>query len=57
MSDEERIMATEKGLKYLEDQRENKKAGVHNMPIAAFHDVRATLQTIETEVFFLKSLL
>jgi hypothetical protein len=50
MSHDERVAATEKGVKYLKEQRENKKSAVHNVPIAAFHDVRATVQVVEAEV-------
>ena len=50
MSHAEKIAATQEGVTYLEEKRENKKHAVHNVPIAAFHDVRSTISSIEDQV-------
>ncbi|KAI0713885.1 hypothetical protein C8Q76DRAFT_620244, partial [Earliella scabrosa] len=64
MSPEERTALTADRVKELEARRENRAQGIRNVPLAAFHDTRVTLQTVfeeltnlntrtETEILFL----
>ena len=55
MSHAEKMQATQEGLVYLEEKHENKKHTVHNVRIAAFHDVRASISSIEDQVKSLMS--
>ncbi|KAJ3551487.1 hypothetical protein NM688_g4676 [Phlebia brevispora] len=50
MSKEEQIEITKDVMKELQKQRDMKKYAVQNMPIAAYHDVKSTLQCIEDEI-------
>jgi hypothetical protein len=45
MSQQEKIDATEGLMEDLEDHRNNKALASHNVPINAFHDIRATLDS------------
>ncbi|KAG1869943.1 hypothetical protein F4604DRAFT_1583844 [Suillus subluteus] len=46
MSQQEKIDATEGLMEDLEDHRNNKALASHNIPINAFHDIRATLDSV-----------
>ena len=50
MSEEERDAATADGIEELNERRENRKEGTHNVMIKSFHDARATLGSIQQEV-------
>ena len=50
MSLSEQIEATQEGLVYLKEKRDNQKHAVHNVPIAAFHDICSTISSIEDQV-------
>ena len=50
MSPEERTALTADRVKELEARRENRAQGIRNVPLAAFHDTRVTLQTVFEEV-------
>ncbi|KAI9063903.1 hypothetical protein FKP32DRAFT_1525835, partial [Trametes sanguinea] len=50
MSQEERANAVGDGVEKLAERREGRKHGLHNVSIAAFNDVRATLSTIAQEL-------
>ena len=50
MSPEERTTLTADRVKELEARRENRAQGIRNVPLAAFHDARITLQTVYSEV-------
>ncbi|KAI9063700.1 hypothetical protein FKP32DRAFT_1571619 [Trametes sanguinea] len=50
MSQEERVNAVGDGVEKLSERREGRKHGIHNVSIAAFNDVRATLATIAQEL-------
>ncbi|KAL7283899.1 hypothetical protein ACG7TL_001171 [Trametes sanguinea] len=50
MSQEERLNAVGDGVEKLAERRDNRKHGVHNVAIASFNDVRATLSTIAHEL-------
>jgi hypothetical protein len=53
MSLEEQIAATEDTVAALKERREAKAHAPHHVPIHAFHDMRANIESIEKEVFFL----
>jgi hypothetical protein len=50
MSNEERIAATDDSLQDLKDQKEMHALSLQNVPINAFHDTRANLAAIKSEV-------
>ncbi|KAJ3544256.1 hypothetical protein NM688_g5764 [Phlebia brevispora] len=50
MSKEEQVEITKDVMIELQEQREMKKYVVQNVPIAAFHDVKSTIQCIEDEI-------
>ncbi|RDB30730.1 hypothetical protein Hypma_005885 [Hypsizygus marmoreus] len=50
LSDEEKRSCTKDALSKLQDAREMRLLGSHNVPINAFHDTRVTLQTLEDEI-------
>ncbi|KAG6819073.1 hypothetical protein H0H93_015742 [Arthromyces matolae] len=50
MSDEQKIESTKETLKQLQETRELRDVGTHNVPISAFHDSRATLEKIGEEI-------
>lgn len=50
MSQQEKIDATEGLMEDLEDHRNNKALASHNVPINAFHDIRATLDSVTQTV-------
>ena len=47
---EEKEAASAEGLKHIEDKREMKALSHQNVPLAAFHDARATLALMQEEV-------
>ena len=53
MSLEEQIAATEDAVAALKERREAKAHAPHHVPIHAFHDMRANIDSIEKEVSFL----
>ena len=53
MSSEEQIAATEDAVVALKERREDKANAPHHVPIHAFHDMRANIDSIEKEVSFL----
>ncbi|KAJ8456300.1 hypothetical protein ONZ45_g18775 [Pleurotus djamor] len=55
MSAEERLNATDDALKDLSEHREMKLLAPHNVPISAFHDTRANLETITHDLAALHS--
>ncbi|KAF9024791.1 hypothetical protein BDP27DRAFT_1545041 [Rhodocollybia butyracea] len=50
LTTEEQIQLTEDRLKVLQDQRENRTIGRHNVALAAFHDTRSTFDNISQEL-------
>lgn len=50
LSESEKASHTEEALAVLRDTREMRELASHNVPINAFHDVRATLDTLDEEV-------
>ena len=52
MSPEERIEVTREAKVFLTERRKAKATAVHNVPIAAFHDVRATLASMKKQVCY-----
>ncbi|KAI9059665.1 hypothetical protein FKP32DRAFT_1606017 [Trametes sanguinea] len=50
LSDEEKIAVTEDLVKELDEQKEMKALAVQSVPISAFHDVRATLDSVFEEL-------
>jgi hypothetical protein len=56
MSLEEQIAATEDTVIALKERREAKAHAPHHVPIHAFHDMRANIESIEKEVSFLQYL-
>lgn len=52
MSEEEQDAATADGIEELSERHDNRKEGTHNVMIKSFHDVRATLGSIQQEVRF-----
>ncbi|PIL29501.1 hypothetical protein GSI_08309 [Ganoderma sinense ZZ0214-1] len=53
MSEEQRAAAIGDGVEELSERRENRKEGVQNVHINAFHDTRATLAKVQQELEFL----
>ncbi|KAF9021360.1 hypothetical protein BDP27DRAFT_1439242 [Rhodocollybia butyracea] len=49
-SRKKQIQLTEDRLKVLQDQRENRTIGRHNVALAAFHDTRSTFDNISQEL-------
>ena len=49
----EEIAATEDAVMALKERREAKAHAPHHVPTHAFHDMRANIDSIEKEVFFL----
>jgi hypothetical protein len=52
MSLDEQIAATEDTVAALKERREAKAFAPHHVPINAFHDMRANVESIEKEVLF-----
>ncbi|KAG6805831.1 hypothetical protein H0H92_013805 [Tricholoma furcatifolium] len=52
LSAEERLARTEEKVSELRDTREMRNLAPQNVPIASFHDVRATLDSVDEEVWF-----
>jgi hypothetical protein len=52
MSLEEQIAATEDAVAALKEWREAKAQAPHHVPLHAFHDMRANIDSIEKEVVF-----
>lgn len=50
MSKTERIEATKDAVEDVKEMRKSKETTVHNVPIAAFHDVRANVRSMEHNV-------
>ena len=50
MSASEQKEATEDAIKELDERKEMRNLALHNVPIAAFHDTRATQQQLKTKV-------
>ncbi|OBZ77052.1 hypothetical protein A0H81_02985 [Grifola frondosa] len=50
MTKEEQIAATDDYIVEISDQRETKALAKHNVPLNAFHDVRATLASVQREL-------
>ncbi|KAG6875478.1 hypothetical protein C0993_009034, partial [Termitomyces sp. T159_Od127] len=50
LSNEEKIQLTEEKVATLRDTREMRDLASHNVPISAFHDTRATLDSLDEEV-------
>jgi hypothetical protein len=50
MTAEEKTNATINGMEGLKEHRENKAFGGHSVPINAYQDSRATLDTLQNEV-------
>ncbi|KAI9069497.1 hypothetical protein FKP32DRAFT_1553814, partial [Trametes sanguinea] len=50
MSDEEKASVSEDLVKDLDEQKEMKALAVQSVPISAFHDVRATLESVFEEL-------
>ena len=50
MTKEERIEATKDAVEEVRQMRAARENSVHNVPIAAFHDVRANVRSVEQEV-------
>lgn len=50
LSKEDRIAITAGSVQEIEEEREAKDLASHNVPLAAFHDTRSTLQDIEKQV-------
>ena len=46
MDKEERTATTKEAREYLEERKDAKDMVVHNVPLASFHDVRATLNAM-----------
>jgi hypothetical protein len=56
MSADERVEATEDALQELKDQKEMRSFALQNVPIHAFHDVRATFDSMKKEVRMLRTI-
>lgn len=52
MSAEDRIAATDDVVETLKERREVKALAPHHVPLHAFHDTRANIESIEKEVIF-----
>ena len=52
MSLEEQVATTEDTVVALKERREAKALAPHHVPLHAFHDMRANIESIEKEVFF-----
>jgi hypothetical protein len=52
MSLEEQVAATEDAVAALKERREAKAHAPHHVPLHAFHDMRANIDSIEKEVVF-----
>ncbi|KAH9847641.1 hypothetical protein C2E23DRAFT_711718, partial [Lenzites betulinus] len=50
ISKEEQIAATDNVLEELKERNENLKKGTHTVAIQAFHDARATVESLEKEL-------
>ncbi len=50
MTHAECVEATKGAMEQIEENREIKRLAVHNVPLGAFHDARATLDSIEVQV-------
>ena len=50
MTPEEQKTLTAERVKELEARRDNRAQGIRNVPLAAFHDTRITLNTVYEEV-------
>ena len=50
MSKEEKKDASADAVEELTEHRENKTSASHNIPVNAFQDARATLNTLQGEV-------
>ena len=53
MTTEEKLAATHDGVKELRDLREAKRLAKQNVPLHAFNDARATLESVADTVRFL----
>ena len=50
MTQEERVEATKDAVERLQTSREEKAVASHNVPLTCFHDVRASVASIEAQV-------
>ena len=50
LSKEDRINVTTGCMEEIEEEREAKKLGSHNVPLKAFYDARSTMQAVEKDV-------
>ena len=50
LSPVEKTEVTQEAVSKLEEMREMQNHGTHNVSINAFHDVRATVQSVQTQV-------
>jgi hypothetical protein len=52
MSAEDQIEATDDVVEALKERREAKALAPHHVPLHAFHDTRANIESVEKEVIF-----
>lgn len=57
MSQEERVEVTRDAVVRLQDQREQKAVALQNVPLNCYHDVRATMISVEAQVRYIPSFL
>ena len=55
MTKEEQIEITRDAVRELEERRDTEDSTLHNVPMAAFNDTRATLASLQTTVSFFRT--